>query len=132
VAIFADSNSWRGDCQSEDEAARSSIVHVEGQSVEKQPNKKRRGRQRELNEILRRIDQLPVLDSRSPDQIVGYDEIGVPATDTYSESGSSPQDQAGPAESFDFEAWKNRILNNPVSRAAVEDFLKHRHRDWEQ
>jgi hypothetical protein len=34
--------------------------------------------------------------------------------------------------SFDFEAWKRKILNDPVSRAAVEDFLKYRHRDWEQ
>lgn len=32
----------------------------------------------QLEEILRRVDQLPVLDSRTPDEIVGYDEHGLP------------------------------------------------------
>jgi len=32
----------------------------------------------QLQEILSRVDQLPVLDSRSPDQILGYDENGLP------------------------------------------------------
>jgi len=32
----------------------------------------------QLREILRRVDQLPILDSRSPDEIVGYDENGLP------------------------------------------------------
>jgi antitoxin VapB len=32
----------------------------------------------QLQEILRRVDQLPILDSRSPDQILGYDEEGLP------------------------------------------------------
>lgn len=32
----------------------------------------------QLEEILRRVDQLPVLDSRSPDDILGYDEHGLP------------------------------------------------------
>ena len=32
----------------------------------------------QLQEILRRVDQLQVLDSRSPDQILGYDEEGLP------------------------------------------------------
>jgi hypothetical protein len=31
-----------------------------------------------LEEILRRIDDLPTIDSRSPDQILGYDEHGLP------------------------------------------------------
>ena len=31
-----------------------------------------------LREILERVDGLPVLDSRSPDEIVGYDENGLP------------------------------------------------------
>ena len=34
--------------------------------------------------------------------------------------------------SFDFEAWKKKILDDPKSRSAVEDFLEYRHRDWEQ
>jgi len=32
----------------------------------------------QLTEILRRVDRLPVLDPRSPDEIVGYDENGLP------------------------------------------------------
>ena len=31
-----------------------------------------------LQDILPRVDQLPVLDSRTPDEIVGYDEPGLP------------------------------------------------------
>jgi antitoxin VapB len=31
-----------------------------------------------LDDILRRVDQLPVLDSRTPDEILGYDEHGLP------------------------------------------------------
>ena len=32
----------------------------------------------QLRDILQRVDRLPVLDSRSPDEIVGYDERGLP------------------------------------------------------
>lgn len=32
----------------------------------------------QIEEILRRVDQLPILDNRSPDEIVGYDEHGLP------------------------------------------------------
>lgn len=32
----------------------------------------------QLEEILRRVDQLPILDSRSADEILGYDEQGLP------------------------------------------------------
>jgi len=32
----------------------------------------------QLEEILQRVDRLPILDSRSPDEILGYDEHGLP------------------------------------------------------
>lgn len=32
----------------------------------------------QLEDILRRVDQLPILDSRTPDEIVGSDEHGLP------------------------------------------------------
>jgi len=32
----------------------------------------------EIADILRRVDSLPVLDSRAEDEIVGYDELGIP------------------------------------------------------
>jgi len=34
---------------------------------------------RQLEEILRRVDSLPTLDSRSPNEILGYDEHGLPS-----------------------------------------------------
>ncbi len=32
----------------------------------------------QLDEILRRVDEMPDIDSRSPDEIIGYDEFGLP------------------------------------------------------
>jgi antitoxin VapB len=32
----------------------------------------------QLQDILHRVDQLPILDPRTPDEIVGYDENGLP------------------------------------------------------
>ncbi len=32
----------------------------------------------DLDEILRRVDSLPIIDSRTADEIVGYDENGTP------------------------------------------------------
>lgn len=32
----------------------------------------------QLEEILQRVDRLPVLDTRTPDEIIGYDENGLP------------------------------------------------------
>jgi antitoxin VapB len=33
----------------------------------------------QLQDILHRVDQLPILDSRSSDEIIGYDENGLPS-----------------------------------------------------
>lgn len=32
----------------------------------------------QLEEILQRVDQLPILDTRAPDEIIGYNEHGLP------------------------------------------------------
>jgi len=32
----------------------------------------------QLEDVLRRVDQMPVLDSRTPDDILGYDDRGLP------------------------------------------------------
>jgi len=32
----------------------------------------------QLEEILQRMDHLPILDSRTPEEIIGYDEHGLP------------------------------------------------------
>ena len=41
---------------------------------------RRRGRtlEQQLEDILRRVDALPTIDSRSPGEILGYDEHGLP------------------------------------------------------
>ena len=36
-------------------------------------------KQAEIEEILHRVDSYPVLDSRSPEEIIGYDGNGLPA-----------------------------------------------------
>ena len=40
--------------------------------------KKSKQRKNEIADILRRVDRLPTLDPRSPEEIVGYDEHGIP------------------------------------------------------
>lgn len=32
----------------------------------------------DIDDILRRVDLLPILDDRTPDEIIGYDESGIP------------------------------------------------------
>lgn len=32
----------------------------------------------QIDDILRRVDEMPDLDSRAPDEIIGYDEDGLP------------------------------------------------------
>lgn len=40
---------------------------------------RRRRRSRDLGDIVERFGRLPVLDERDPDDIIGYDEHGLPA-----------------------------------------------------
>ena len=40
---------------------------------------RRRRRERDLSDIVERFRRLPVLDERDPDEIIGYDEHGLPA-----------------------------------------------------
>jgi antitoxin VapB len=42
---------------------------------------RRRGRvlTRQIEDLLRRVDALPTLDPRSPDEILGYDDHGMPS-----------------------------------------------------
>ena len=32
----------------------------------------------QLDEILHRVDEMPDIDSRSPDELIGYDDLGLP------------------------------------------------------
>ena len=40
---------------------------------------RRRRRVRDLSDVVERFGRLPVLDDRDPDEILGYDEHGLPA-----------------------------------------------------
>ena len=42
-------------------------------------HERRRRRERDLGDIVERFGRLPVLDERDPDEIIGYDERGLPA-----------------------------------------------------
>src|ERR1700686_3496498 len=91
--------------------------------------KKRNERRRiKVNDVLERVDALPILDPRSADEVVGYDEHGLPAQ---REVRAVPTDSAG-ENGFDFEAYRKEVLSDPKAREVVGFFLKHRHRDWEQ
>lgn len=37
-----------------------------------------------------------------------------------------------PVEEFNFDEYKKAVLADPRSRKVVEDFLKYRHREWEE
>ena len=96
-----------------------------------QSSKRKRKKTHELKKILSRVDKLPVLDNRSPEEIIGYDESGVPSCDPGPEPATPPQGEPDSSESFDFAAYKKAVLADPASRAVIEDFLKNRHREWE-
>jgi hypothetical protein len=43
-------------------------------------SKKKAKQKAEIDKILARVDRLPILDFRSEDEILGYDENGLPAS----------------------------------------------------
>src|ERR1700741_720217 len=91
--------------------------------------KKRSQRRRiKVNDVLSRVDALPILDPRSPDELVGYDEHGLPAQ---REVRAVPTDSAG-AHGFGFEGDGAKVLSDPKARDLIGSFLTYRHRDWEQ
>jgi len=42
-------------------------------------NERSRRQQRDLSDIVERFSRLPILDDRHPDEIIGYDEHGLPS-----------------------------------------------------
>lgn len=44
-----------------------------------EPNQNQDGVRKKIDKILARIDALPDLDTRTPDEILGYDENGLPS-----------------------------------------------------
>jgi hypothetical protein len=80
----------------------------------------RRDKQRRLEEILERVNQLPVIDSRTPDEVIGYDDYGLPKAEPDICKVQRP----------DFEAQAKKILGDRVLYSE-QDFLTYRHREWE-
>jgi antitoxin VapB len=65
-----------------DEAGESLTKAIQKSLEERLERLKSRRRNRlienQIDEILARVDQLPILDSRTPDEILNYDENGLP------------------------------------------------------
>ncbi len=85
---------------------------------------------KELDDILGRVDSLPVLDPRPADEVIGYDEDGLLTRNGISPMPTVPSES--PGNDFDLEAYKEEALSNPKAREAMDFFLKHRHREWEE
>ena len=83
----------------------------------------------ELEKILNRVDRLPELDNRSPEEIIGYDEDGLPTSLTRSTLDAPARDTTDSLEDLDMEDWRKAFGNNIPS--VVKEFLEYRHRDWE-
>jgi hypothetical protein len=47
--------------------------------INESPRERRRVLTLQIEEILRRVDALPTVDARSAEEILGYDERGVPS-----------------------------------------------------
>jgi hypothetical protein len=69
----------------------------------------------DLDDMLRRVDSLLTLDPGSPNEILGCDDDGLP---TGTERAKLP----------DFGARAREILGDRI----LGDFLKYRHREWEE
>lgn len=65
-----------------DEAGESITEAIQKSLEERLGRLKRRRKSRllasQIEELLRRVDALPILDSRSEDEILGYDKDGIP------------------------------------------------------
>lgn len=92
----------------------------------------RQQQEMKVDDILRRVDSLPVLDSRPADEILGYDRNGLLAQDeSCTAFVPSVSDDVLPQNTIDFEAYREEVLSDPGAREAIEVFLKHRHRERE-
>jgi antitoxin VapB len=55
------------------------VVHALEHEVERTPPRREKASREEILKLLEEIDKLPIIDSRSPDELVGYDEDGLPS-----------------------------------------------------
>ena len=78
-----------------------------------------------LRRVLGRVDQLPIIDGRTPEEIIGYDGNGLPSHSTTCQPASSQNTANEP----DMEEWR-RSFGRSIPQD-VKDFLEYRHREWE-
>ena len=68
-----------------------------------------------IDDILRRVDRLPILDSRTADEIIGYDEHGIPESPENSRAVESIVPDCPSAVKWpDFCARAKKIFGNRV------------------
>jgi antitoxin VapB len=66
------------------ESVSDAVVHALEEGLKRKPVRRpenaaeREARKARILEILRRMDAIPVIDLRSPDDLLGYDEHGLP------------------------------------------------------
>jgi|HubBroStandDraft_5_1064220.scaffolds.fasta_scaffold36556_3 antitoxin VapB len=66
------------------ESVNDAVVHALEERLKRKPVRRpenaaeREARKARILEILRRMDAIPVIDLRSPDDLLGYDERGLP------------------------------------------------------
>jgi len=62
------------------ESVSDAVVHALEHEIERNPPPRReRASREELLEIVKRMHELPILDYRTADELVGYDEDGLPS-----------------------------------------------------
>lgn len=67
----------------------------------------------DIDDILRRVDSMPIFDPPSPDEIIGYDENGLPAQ----HGANGPRaplaaEGASLQNAFHFEAYRKEVLRD--------------------
>jgi antitoxin VapB len=55
------------------------VVHALEHEIERNPRRRERASREEILKIVEEMHKLPILDPRSADELVGYDEDGLPS-----------------------------------------------------
>jgi len=72
-----------------------------------------------IDDILSRVDRLPVLDPRTTEEILGYDECGLPqSTDIRRVTETTASETASAVKYPDFAARRKKIFGNRVGPGA--------------
>lgn len=61
------------------ESVSDAVLHALEHEIARNPPRREKASKEELLKIIEEMRKLPVLDSRSPEELVGYDEDGLPS-----------------------------------------------------